>query len=328
MKTVHNFAAAIGACLLGLVLCATALAQAQPYPNKPVRLLHGFAAGGNADTVARIVATELGKQLGQPLVVEPKPGAGGTLAADAVAKSKGDGYTLLLATGGHAISAALYDRLQYDTAKSFQPVSALTSFPFLVVVNAASKYNSLEELLAAAKAKPGTLNFGSAGIGTGQHMTGELMARSAGVSTTHVPYKGESAAITGLLGNEVDFVLVAPTTAVGQVKAGKLRALATSGSYRWSGLSSVPTIAEQGVPKFEVRSWTAMLAPAGTPKAVVDRLNAEVRAALRNPSVKARLEEATGGEVQASSPEELKASISADIKRWTQLATEARLAKQ
>ncbi|HSV54513.1 MAG TPA: tripartite tricarboxylate transporter substrate binding protein [Burkholderiaceae bacterium] len=327
-KYSHHLAAAMVACA-GLVAGALApAAHAQSYPDRPIRVLHGFAAGGNADTVARILATEVAKPLGQPLVVEPKPGAGGTLAADAVAKAKADGYTLLIATGGHAISAALYDKLPYDTAKAFQPVSALTSFPFLVVVNATSPYNSLQDVLSAARAKPGTMNFGSAGVGTGQHMTGALLGRSAGVSVTHVPYRGESAAITGLLGNEIDFVIVAPTTAVSQVKAGKLRALANSGGARWAGLPDVPTIAEQGVPKFEVRSWTALLAPAGTPKPVIERLNAQVRAALREDSVRTRLEEATGGDVRPSTPEEMQSVIDADLKRWAQLVKDARIQKE
>lgn len=311
-----------------LLLGASAPAQADAYPDKPIRVLHGFAAGGNADTVARIVAAEMAKPLGQPLVVEPKPGAGGTLAADVVAKAKADGYTLLVATGGHAISAAMYDKLPYDTMKAFQPVSAISSFPFLVVVNANSKYNNLKDLLAAAREKPGTVNYGSAGIGTGQHMTGALLSRMAGVTMTHVPYRGESAAVTGLLGNEIDFIVVAPTTAVGQVKAGKLRAVANSGAWRWTGLRDVPTIAEQGVSKFEVRSWTALLAPAGTPKAVVDRLNAQVRAALRDPAVRTKLEDATGGDVNAGTPDEMKATIAADLKRWAQLVKDANIQKE
>jgi tripartite-type tricarboxylate transporter receptor subunit TctC len=316
----------LAAAALGLF--ATLPAQAQSYPDKPLRVLHGFAAGGNADVVSRIVTTEMGKSLGQPLVVEPKSGAGGVLAADTVAKSKADGYTLLVATGGHAIAAALQPRLPYDTATAFQPVSALTSFPFLVMVNSSSKYKTLQDLLRAAKAKPSTLNFGSAGVGTGQHMVSELLMRSAAVSMTHVSYRGESAAITALLSNDIDFIAVAPTAAVAHVKSGKLRALATSGSKRWPGLPDVPTVAEQGLPNFEVRSWTALLAPAGTPKEVIYRLNTEVRAALGNESVRLLLQEATGGDVQASSPDELKASIAADVKRWSRLVVEAKLSAE
>ncbi len=315
--------------LLGAALALTLplAAGAQTYPDRPVRVLHGFAAGGNADVVARLVGAEMAKGLGQPIVVEPKAGAGGTIAAATVASAKPDGYNLLLATGGHAIAGVLYDKLPYDTAKSFQPVSALTSFPFLVVVNAASPHHSLGDLIKAAKARPNPMTFGSAGIGTGQHMTGELLANRAGSAFTHVPYRGESASVTALLGNEVDFVVIAPTTALPQVKAGKLRALGTSGSARWSGLPDVPTVAEQGVPNFEVRSWTALLAPAGTPQPVIDRLNAQVATALQDATLRSKLAEATGGDVHASTPRELQATIEGDLKRWGQLVKDAKIQK-
>jgi len=318
----------VSAACVGLALTLPLQARAQTYPDRPVRLLHGFAAGGNADAVARIVGTELGKRMGQQFLVEPKPGAGGTIAANAVASAKPDGYTLLLATGAHAIADAMYDKLPYDTQKSFQAVSALTAFPFLVVVNASSPYNTLAELLQAAKSKSKPVTFGSAGVGTGQHMTGELLAQRSGVTMTHVPYRGESASITAVLGGEIDFVVVAPTTAVAHVKGGKLRALAASGSTRWPGLPDVQTVAEQGVPKFEVRSWTALLAPAGTPLSVVDRLNVQLKAVLQDPAVRARLVEVTGGDVQASTPAELHAAIEADVKRWSQLVKDAKIQKE
>lgn len=312
---------------LALPLAWPTAAVAQAYPDRPVRVLHGFAAGGNADVVARLVGAELTKGLGQPIVVEPKAGAGGTIAAATVASSKPDGYNLLLATGGHAIAGVLYDKLPYDTAKSFQPISALTSFPFLVVVNAASPHHSLADLIKAAKARPNPMTFGSAGIGTGQHMTGELLANRASAAFTHVPYRGESASVTALLGNEVDFIVIAPTTALPQVTAGKLRALGTSGSTRWSGLPAVPTVAEQGVPNFEVRSWTALLAPAGTPQPIIDKLNAQVVTALQDATLRAKLAEATGGDVHASTPKELQATVEGDLKRWAQLVKDARIQK-
>jgi tripartite-type tricarboxylate transporter receptor subunit TctC len=300
-------------------------AAAQAWPDRPVKLLHGFAAGGNADAVARIVAVSLQQQLGQVFNVEPKPGAGGTLAADAVAKSKADGYTVLLATGGHAISASLYDKLPFDAVKSFQPVSAITSFPFLVVVPAASPLRNVQDMKARSKAKP--LTYGSAGIGTGQHMTGALLAHKAGIATTHVPYRGDAASVTAALGGELDFI-VAPATAVVQhIRGGKLRGIGISGKARWAGLPDVPTIAEQGVPDFDVRSWTALLAPAGAPQAVVDRLNAAVRTTLADAAVRQKLEDATGGDVAASSPQELGTTIVADLQRWTDLVREARIQK-
>ena len=309
-------------------LAAMSNVHAQAWPERPVRVLHGFAAGGNADAIARIVGTELAKQLGQQFVIEPKPGAGGTLAADTVAKAKPDGYTLLVATGGHAIAAAMYDKLPYDTLKAFQPVSALTSFPFLIVVNPSSKFTTLQELLSAGRSRGTSLNFGSAGIGTGQHMTGGLLSFRAGVPTTHIPYRGDAGSVTALLGGEIDFVVAPPTAVVQHVRAGKLLAVAISGSSRWSGLPNVPTVAEQGVPNFEVRSWTALLAPAGTPKAVVDRLNAAVRAVLADDATRQKLEEATGGEVRASTPEEVAATVDADVRRWTQLVRDARIQRE
>jgi len=313
--------------LAGAALCATG-AHGQAYPSQPIRVLHGFAPGGNADTVARLLAAELGKPLGTTLFVESKPGAGGTLASDLVAKAKPDGYTLLLATGGHAISAAMYNKLPFDAVKSFQPVAAVSTFPFLIVVNAQGKLRSLKDLLAAAGAQPGAVNYGSAGIGTGQHLTGALLEQMAHLPMTHIPYKGESAAVTAVLGEEVDFIIVAPTAVVSHIKAGKLRALATSGSARWPGLPEVPTVAEQGVPHFDVRSWTALLAPAGTPAAVVQRLSAEVNAVLARPDVRTRLEEATGGEASIATPEELRARIDSDVKRWMQLVADARISKE
>ena len=319
-------ASALAFALLGLAALPSAHAQA--YPDRPVRLLHGFAPGGNADTVARIVATELARPLGQPFVVEPKPGAGGTLAADAVAKSKADGHTLLLATGGHAIAAALYDKLPYDTLKAFQPVSTLTSFPFLIVVGASGKYGSLQDLRSAERARAGQMNYGTAGIGTGQHMTGGLLVHRTGLAATHVPYRGDAGSVTALLGGEVDFIIAPPTAVVQHLRAGKLRAIAVTSASRLSSLPNVPTVAEQGVPNFEVRSWTALLAPAGTPRAAIDRLNAALRVVLGDEAVKRKLEEATGGDVRASTPEELSASIDADIRRWTQLVRDANIQKE
>lgn len=311
-----------------LMPAASGWAQASRYPDRPLKLLHGFGAGGNADAVARILATELGKGLGQAVVVEPKPGAGGTIAAGTVAAARPDGYTLLLVTGGHAIAGALYDRLPYDTLKSFQAVSALTTFPFLVVAQAGSRYTGLQDALKAARSRGNELAYGSAGVGTGQHMAGALLAQQAGGQMVHVPYRGESAAMTGLLGGEVDLVLVAPTTAVQHIRSGKLQALATTGPSRWPGMPEVRTVAEQGVPQFDVRSWTGLLAPAGLPKPLLERLQHEVRKALADEAVRARLEEITGGEVRASSPAELQATMQGDLKRWTQLVKDAHIQKE
>lgn len=322
MQRRHLLAACAALSALHLPLAA------ETWPAKPVTVVQGFAPGGNADTIARILGTELSAQLGQPFVVESKAGAGGTIAAGTVARAAPDGHTLLLATGAHAIAAAMHDKLPYDADKAFEPISALTSFPFLVVVNKDSKHTNLRELLAQARATPERVTFGSAGVGTGQHMTGELLAARAGVKLTHVPYRGESAALTAVMGNETAFVLVAPTAALGHIQSGKLRALATSGAARWPGLPDVPTVAEQGVTGFDARSWTALLAPAGTPPAVVTRLNAAVQTALKKEAVRSKLEEATGGDVRGSTPDELRAAIRADIQRWNKLVADAHIAKQ
>lgn len=311
---------------LAAALCAGP-ALAQTYPDKPIRLVHGFAAGGNADVISRILAADLTRQFGQQVIVEAKPGAGGTLAATDVSKAKADGYTLLLATGGHAIAAALYDTLPYDTLKAFQPISALTSFPFLLVVNASNPAHNLTDVLGSPKGKSGSLAYGTAGNGTGQHMTAALFAHRAGVQMTHIPYRGDAGSVTALLGGEIDFAVAPPTAVIQHIRAGKLRAIAISSAKRWPVLPEVATVAEQKLPQYEVRSWTALLAPAGTPQAVVDRLNKAVQTALHDDTIRQKLEEATGGDVKGSTPKELQASIESDVRRWTQLVRDARIQK-
>lgn len=310
---------------LGSLLAAgLPAARAQTWPSRPIRALQGFAAGGNADTIARLVGAEMAKGLGQSIVVEAVTGAGGTLASAAVARAAPDGHTLLLATGGHVVAGALYEKLPYHTLDAFQPVSTITFFPFLLVVPTDSKFRSLSELLAAAKAEPGKVAYGSAGIGSTHHLAGELLTKMAGVDLLHVPYRGDAASITGLLGGELPLVIAPPTAVLGQVKAGRLRVLAVTGQERWGGMPSVPTVAEQGVPGYDVRSWAGWLAPAGTPAAIVERLNAETRKAVQVASVKARLEE-MGGEARAGSPQEMQSMMAAELQKWTRVVTDARI---
>lgn len=317
-----------GLALATFLIASLPVSHAQVYPDRPVRLVHGFPAGGNADAVARIISTSLQQQLGQPFVVESKTGAGGTIASDLVAKSKADGYTLLLATGGHAIAAALNEKLPYDTEKSFQPISAVTAFSFLIVVQSASPFQNLNDLINAGRGKPSPLNYGTAGVGTGQHMTGAFLAQKTGIRAMHIPFRGDAGSIAALLGGDVDFVLAPPTAVLPHIKAGKLRAIAISGSNRWSSLPDVPTVAEQGIRDYEVRSWTALLAPAGTPAPVITRLNTAIRTALSDPAIRQKLEEATGGDVRASTPKELADQISNDVRRWTQLVKDAGIQKE
>ncbi|WEE75571.1 tripartite tricarboxylate transporter substrate binding protein [Comamonas testosteroni] len=301
--------------------------MAQTYPDRAIKLYQGFAAGGNADSIARAVGTEIGKALGQPVIVEAQTGAGGTIAATTVARAKPDGYTLLMATGGHAVAGALYNKLPYNSVSDFEMISTVTFFPFLLVVNTKSKFQSLREVLARAQAEPGTLSYGTAGVGSTHHLAGELLAKMGRVSLMHVPYRGDAAAVTALLGDEVSFIIAPPTAVLSNIQAGKLRAIATSGAQRWPGLPNVPTVSEQGVAGYDVRSWAGLMAPAGTARVVVERLNTETQRALELASVRKRLED-IGGEARGSTPEEMKAMVSHELEKWRQVVADAKIPKQ
>ncbi len=312
-----------------LAITATPLSQAlaQAWPERPIRILQGFAPGGNADNIARVVSAEMTKGLNQSFVVDAQAGAGGTIAATSVARAKPDGYTLLLATGGHAVAGALYNSLAYKTVQDFEMVSTITYFPFLLVTSADSKINNLQTLLTQARANPGKMGYGSAGVGSTQHLTGELLASMSKTQMLHVPYRGDSAALTALLAGDIPFMVAPPTAVLANIKAGKLRAIAATGPQRWAGLPDVPTVAEQGVAGFDVRSWAGLMAPVGTPRPVIDRLNAEVQKALQVAGVRARLEE-MGGEVRGSTPEEMKAMVTAETNKWIQVVDAAKIPKQ
>jgi len=316
----------IALCAFACLTCAAG-AGAQDFPNRPLKIIQGFAPGGNADIIARVLSQEMAKGLGQPVVVEARPGAGGNIGADAVAKAPPDGYTMLLVTGGHTVSGALYKSLPYDPAESFEMIGIVTQFQFLILTRADSKYPSMAALLDAARSKPGSVTYGSAGVGATQHLVGELIANMAKVDLLHVPYKGDAAAFTGMLGGEVDFVAAPPTVALGQLKAGKVRVLAATGNTRWSGLPNVPTLVESGVAGFDVRSWAGLATTAGTPKAVVERLNAELQRVVKVPEVRAKLEE-MGGEVAASTSAEMKARVVGDLQRWAKVIKDAKIPQQ
>ena len=314
------------AALLALTLCAPA-ALAQPYPARPIKIIQGFAPGGNADTIARVIGNELTKSLGQPIVVEAKLGAGGNLASDLVAKAPPDGYTLLLMTGGHTASGALYKTLPFEPAESFEMISTITQFPFLFAVRADSPHQSLRSLIDAAKANPESIATANAGIGSTHHLTAELLAKTAQAPLLQVPYKGEAAAITSLLGGDTAMAVVTPTVAVAQAKAGKLRVIGISSGTRWQGMPEVPTADEAGVRGFDVRSWIGIAAPAGTPRAIIERLHTEVQKALLLPEVRARLE-ALGGEAKGSTPQEMKERIVFEVTRWKKVIADANIAQQ
>lgn len=319
----RNVLIALGAGSLGLAPHV----GAQTYPERPIKILQGFAPGGNADAIARAVGQEMSKGLGQAMVVEAQAGAGGTIAATTVAKAKPDGYTLLLATGGHAVAGALYNNLAYRTVQDFEMVSTITYFPFLIVVPANSKFANLSALLAAAKANPEQISYGTAGIGSTHHLAGELLASMSKTQLLHVPYKGDAGSLTALLAGDIPMIIAPPTAVMANIKAGKLRALAATGAQRWPVLPDVPTVAEQGVANYDVRSWAGLMAPAGTPAAIVDRLNAEVQKALLVPAVKARLED-MGGEARGSTPEEMKNMVASQTQKWIQVVAEAKIPKQ
>lgn len=302
-------------------------AWAQSYPERSIKILQGFAPGGNADNIARTVGAEMTKGLKQSLVVEAQTGAGGTIAATTVARAKPDGYTLLLATGGHAVAGALYSTLAYKTVADFEMISTITYFPFLIVTSADSRLKTFADLLSAERKDSPGLSFGSAGVGSTHHLAGELLSKMAKINLLHVPYRGDAASITAMMANDVSFIIAPPTAVMSNIKAGKLRVLATTGAQRWPGLPDVPTVAEQGVPGYDVRSWAGLMAPAGTPRAIVDVLNQEVRKALQVPAVRTRLEE-MGGEARGSSPEEMKTMVSAELQKWTQVVTDAKIPKQ
>lgn len=320
MQRRHFTAAALGAALLP----AAHPARAQAWPQRPIKVLQGFAAGGNADTIARLVSTEMAKNLGQPMVVEAVAGAGGTLASGAVARAAPDGHTMLLATGGHAVAGALYEKLPYQTVESFQMVSTITFFPFLIVTQPDTRLRTVADIVAAAKVTAGGLAYGTAGVGSTHHLIGELLARQANAPLLHVPFRGDSASITALLGGEIPFVVAPPTAVLGQLKAGKLRALAVTGPQRWAGMPEVPTVAEQGVAGFDVRSWAGWMLPAGTPQAIVQRLHEETQKALQLPAVRARLEE-MGGEARGSTPQEMATMVAAELQRWSRVVAEAKI---
>ena len=302
-------------------------AVSQTYPDHAIKILQGFAPGGNADNIARAIGLEISKSMAQSVVVEAQTGAGGTIASASVARANPDGYTLLLATGGHAVAGALYNSLPYKTVADYEMISTLTYFPFLIVTSAESKFKNFSDLLDAARNSPNGLTYGSAGIGSTHHLAGELLGKMGHMNLVHIPYRGDAASITALLANDVNFIIAPPTAVMSNIKSGKLRALATTGPQRWSGLPDLSTVAEQGVSSYDVRSWAGLMAPAGTPKTVVDKLNVETNKALLLSSVKSRLED-MGGEARGSTPEEMRQMVSAELQRWTQVINDAKIPKQ
>ena len=290
-------------------------AAAQDYPTRPVKIIVPFAAGGPADVYARFLGARLQESLGQPFVVENRPGAGAVTGTDAVAKAAPDGYTLLLMSNAHTVNETLIPNKPYALLRDFAPVAPINYSDLVLVVNPAVAANTLPEFIALAKAQPGKLNYASSGPGTPYHMAGELFKAMAGVDIVHVPYKESSGARTGVLGGQVEMMFDAVTTMSEQAKAGKVKALATSGKARSSVMPNVPTVAEAGVPGYEAVIWLGVMAPKGTPPAIVNKLNAEIAKIVAKPEVRADWAK-QGAVGMTMTPDEFARYVADDIAKW------------
>ncbi len=317
--------------LLPLAVLGTALlpwpASAQTsdaWPSKPLRFILPFPPGGGTDILGRIIAERLTANLGQPVVTENRGGAGGNVGAEAAAKSAPDGYTIVLVAPSLTISPSLYSKLNYDPVKDFAPVSLVATVPNVMVTHPSVPANTLAEFIRLAKTKPGEMNFGSGGSGTSNHLAGELFNIVAGVKLVHVPYKGVNLAMNDVLSGQIQLVVIGVPAVAPHIKAGKLRALALVAPQRASALPEVPTAAEAGLPNFEVTTWYGILAPAGTPKTIVARLNAELVRIMHSPDLKERLA-AMATDPATSTPEEFGDYIKREIAKWGEVVREAGL---
>jgi tripartite-type tricarboxylate transporter receptor subunit TctC len=299
-------------------------ATAQDWPSKPVRFIVPYPPGGGTDVIARIVQPRLAEALGQTIVIENRGGAGGAVGTEAAAKSAPDGYTFLFTLSSHTINPLLY-KLSYDVERDFAPVTLIVSVPQLVAANVNSPLKTMQDVVASAKAHPGRLHYASVGAGTPSHIAGELLKIKAGVDIVHVPYKGGGPAVADTLGGQVWLLFVTMPAAIGQVRAGKLRALAVTTAKRNPGAPEIPTVAEAlGIPDYEVDSWYAMFAPAKTPPAIIARMQREVARVIQLPDVKQKLLE-QGGDTVGSSPEALERVVKGELKKWADLIREAKI---
>jgi tripartite-type tricarboxylate transporter receptor subunit TctC len=301
--------------IMGAAFAASA--HSQTYPDRPVRIVVGFPPGGSSDTVARVVAQHLSPLLGQPVVVENKPGAGGVIGSDAVAKAAPDGYTLLLATAGHSTAAAMMQKLPFDAVKDFAWITTVTTYPFAIATSSDSPIKSLEDLVKRAKASPGKITYSSAGVGTSHHLLGEWLSSQAGIEMNHIPFKGGTSPLTEVLAGRVDVMIETMTLVLPHLKSGKLRGLAVTSPEPKEYLPDVPP-ASKTVPGLVFQSWLGIAAPAGTPEPVVQRLNADLRKALGAPEVQKRLA-ALGGGAAPVNPDEMRRQVETEIERWKKL---------
>ncbi len=310
---------------LGLA-CAlqVATAGAQAWPAKPVRIVVPTTPGGSADTLTRVLSTRMADSLGQQIVVENRAGSAAVVGTEAVARATPDGYTLLMAWGSHVINPGLYGKLPYDTLKDFTPIVQVAVQPLMVMVHPSLPARTLRDFIAFAKKRPGNITYATAGNGSGGHLAGELFASVAGFRWTPVPYKGIQPAMTDLIGGHVDAAVGTMVAGISHVRSGKLRGLAVTSLKRSSGSPDIPTVAESGLPGFEVYTSYYLLGPAGIPRAAVDRMNAEVLKALQHPEVKERLAR-DGADPVGGTPEQLQAHLASEIARWAKVVRDARV---
>jgi len=314
--------------LLGLVAAVAALAPqfavAGDYPEKPIRFVVPYAAGGTTDLLSRAIAQKLSEALGQSVVPDNRPGAGGNVGAEIAAKSPPDGYTMLMApVSPMAINVTLYgSKMTFNPEKDFAPVTLVAKVPLVVVVNPSVPAKNLLELIALAKSKPGQLNYGSAGNGSSNHLVGEMLKTAAGINMVHIPYRGGGPGMMALVAGQIDVLIGQVPTVTPMVNAGRLRALAVSGAQRSPALPDVPTMAEAGLPGFDATAWYSIVVPAGTPKPIISRLNAELVKILKSPDIRARLV-SEGADVETSTPEELGAFVHAEIQKWSKAVRES-----
>jgi tripartite-type tricarboxylate transporter receptor subunit TctC len=302
--------------LAGLGGCALPVWAADTFPSKIITIVVPFSAGGTTDILSRITATGLGAELGQSVIADNRPGAGGNIGAALAAKAAPDGYTLFMGTvGTHAINQALYKKLPYDPVKDFAPLSRVATVPNLLVAHPSQPFKTVKELIAYAKAHPGKVTFGSPGAGSSPHVSGELFASMTGTDLQHVPYKGSAPAMTDLLGNQIAVMFDNMPSAIQHVRSGKLRPIAVTTAKRSPELPDIPTIAEAGVPGYEATSWFGLFAPAATPKPVLERLHAALMKVLNDPQVKKKIAE-QGGDPVAETPAQFAAFIQAESAKW------------
>jgi tripartite-type tricarboxylate transporter receptor subunit TctC len=305
----------LGSTVPAASLAGPSLAQGT-YPERPITLVVPFPAGGSTDLVARVVAERMGKELGQSIIVENRGGAGGNIGSAAVAKADPDGYTILMGTvATHALNPALYRKMPYDAVADFAPVALLVVVPNVLVVNPDFPAKNVQELIALLKAKPGEYSYASSGNGTPLHLSGELFKSMAGVDMVHIPYKGAGPALIDVMGGHVPIMFDNLPSSTEHIRAGKMRGLAVTTAERAPSMPDLPTIAESGLPGYETYTWNALFAPAGTPKDVIDRLNAAANAAVADPDVQAKLKD-VGAVPKGSTPEELASHVQAELAKW------------